>query len=99
MGVLSPARVEPRVAVNPAGRVLRARLEDGLFWATLLLVLAVFLFPVAYMAVSAFKPGSLEMAYPSVWVFESSLEHFTKVLVQHMPGVQLRISLLKAIIY
>ena len=73
MGVLSPARVDPRVAARPAGRVLRARLEDGLFWTTLLLAMVVFQFPVFYMAVSAFKPRSLAMAYPSVWVFQPSL--------------------------
>ncbi|MDP8922044.1 MAG: carbohydrate ABC transporter permease [Chloroflexota bacterium] len=97
MGVLSPAPAEPRVAARPPGRVLRARLEDGLFWATLLLVLAVFLFPVFYMAVSAFKPGSLAMAYPSVWTFRPSLEHFTRVLGQQQLAPQLWNSLLIAL--
>lgn len=97
MGVLSPARVAPRVADRPAGRALRARLDDGLFWATLLLVLAVFLFPVFYMAVSAFKPGSLAMAYPSVWTFQPSLEHFNRVLGQQQLAVQLWNSLVIAL--
>ena len=97
MGVLNPARVEQRRAVRPADRVLRARLEDAIFWATLVLVLAVFLFPVFYMAISAFKPGSLAMAYPSVWTFQPSLEHFTRVLGQQQLAAQLWNSLVIAI--
>lgn len=97
MGVLSPARAEPRAAIRLAGRPRRAYLEDSLFWVTLLLVMAVFLFPVFYMAISAFKPGSLAMAYPSVWVFEPSLEHFNKVLGQQHLAVQLWNSLLIAL--
>lgn len=97
MGVLSPAQIEPRVSARPSGRALRARLDDALFWVTLLLVLAVFLFPVVYMAISAFKPGSLAMAYPSVWTFEPSLEHFTRVLGQQSLGSQLWNSLVVAV--
>jgi multiple sugar transport system permease protein len=94
---LSPAQIEPRVSARPSGRALRARLDDALFWVTLLLVLAVFLFPVVYMAISAFKPGSLAMAYPSVWTFEPSLEHFTRVLGQQSLGSQLWNSLVVAV--
>jgi multiple sugar transport system permease protein len=97
MGVLSPARVEPRFAVRHGGRAVRARLEDGLFWATLLLVLGVFLFPVVYMMISAFKPGSLAMAYPSIWAFEPSLEHFNRVLGQQHLASQLWNSLVVAL--
>jgi multiple sugar transport system permease protein len=97
VGVLSPAQIEPRVSARPSGRALRARLDDALFWVTLLLVLAVFLFPVVYMAISAFKPGSLAMAYPSVWTFEPSLEHFTRVLGQQSLGSQLWNSLVVAV--
>ena len=97
MGVLSPARMATHVSARPASRALRARVEDGLFWATLLLVLTIFLFPVVYMVISAFKPGSLAMAYPSVWTFQPSLEHFTRVLGQQQLAFQLWNSLVVAI--
>lgn len=97
MGVLSPARADARVSARPAGQALRRYLEDGLFWVTLALVLTVFLFPVIYMAISAFKPGSLAMAYPSVWTFEPSLEHFSRVLGQQQLGRQLWNSLVIAL--
>lgn len=97
MGVLSPAQARPGAAPGLMGRAFRARLEDTLFYVALLLVLAIFLFPVVYMAISAFKPGTLAMAYPSVWAFEPSLEHFQRVLGQQQLSVQLWNSLLIAV--
>jgi multiple sugar transport system permease protein len=97
MGVLSPARTGPGVSPRLSGRTLAARLDDILFVAALLLVMVVFLFPVVYMMISAFKPGSLAMAYPSVWVFEPSLEHFERVLRQQHLAIQLWNSLLVAV--
>jgi multiple sugar transport system permease protein len=97
MGVLSPAQVQPQIEPRARARTWRARVEDGVFFAALGLVLAVFLFPVVYMAVSAIKPGNLAMAYPSVWVFQPSFEHFELVLRQQNLARLLWNSLLVAV--
>ncbi|MCC6174824.1 MAG: carbohydrate ABC transporter permease [Chloroflexi bacterium] len=97
MGVLSPAQAEAQAAARGHGRARSARLEDVLFAATTLLVLVIFLFPVVYMAIAAFKPGSMAMAYPSVWIFEPSLEQFQKVLGQQALATQLWNSLVIAV--
>ncbi len=97
MGVLSPARVAPRATTRPVGRTLRRGLRGALFYAVLTAVMAPFLFPVVYMMVTALKPGALPMAYPSVWRFEPSLEHFAKVLAQQQLAAQLWNSLVVAV--
>jgi multiple sugar transport system permease protein len=78
MGVLNPALRRPRRLVGELG-----------FYALLIAAMTPFMFPVVYMALTALKPGSLPMAYPSVWIFEPSLEHFRKVLAQQNLAWQL----------
>jgi multiple sugar transport system permease protein len=97
VGVLSTARARSHPAGRSASRELRRGLDDVLFYVLLVAVMAPFLFPVFYMAVSAFKPGSLTMAYPSVWAFQPSLQHFSKVLSQQQLGFQLLNSLIIAL--
>jgi len=72
-------------------------MKGAAFYAALIAVLAPFLFPVVYMALTAIKPGSLTMAYPSVWAFTPSLEHFGKVLAQQQLAAQLLNSLIIAL--
>ena len=96
MAVLSTARPRPRGAV-PTSRALRRGASRALFYVALLAVMAPFLFPVVYMAVTALKPGTLPMAYPSVWRFEPSFEHFAKVLAQQQLASQLWNSLVIAL--
>jgi multiple sugar transport system permease protein len=89
MGVLSPARSSSAGATWATGRGLRRTANETGFWIVLVLVMTPFLFPFVYMAVTAFKPASLAMAYPSVWSFQPSLEHFARVLSQQQLAAQL----------
>jgi multiple sugar transport system permease protein len=97
MGVLSTAQARSRAADRPINRTVRRGLEGVGFYVLLLAAMLPFLFPVVYMAVTAFKPSGLAMAYPSVWSFQPSLEHFGKVLSQQQLGVQLLNSLIIAL--
>jgi multiple sugar transport system permease protein len=52
------------------------------FWALLLLMLAFFLFPFAWMLMGSFKTQADFMSYPPVWLFTPTLDNYARVLVQ-----------------
>jgi multiple sugar transport system permease protein len=97
MGVLTTAGARPRTAELPIGKSTRRLLGVIGFYAVLLLVLTPFLFPFVYMGISAFKPGTLARAYPSVWVFEPTLQQFQRVLAEQHLAIQLGNSFLIAL--
>jgi multiple sugar transport system permease protein len=97
MGVLSATQARPRAERGPLTRTARRAISEVGFYVLLIAVLTPFLFPFVYMAVSAFKPGPLARAYPSVWTFQPTFEQFAKVLQQQELSVQLWNSLLIAI--
>jgi len=68
-------------APEPAAPTRRAAPRWSFGWTALTIVIAaVLLFPVAWLAAMAFKPDDVMFARPTQWLFAPTLDHFTYVL-------------------
>jgi multiple sugar transport system permease protein len=83
-----------RSAEALAWRRVKKTLGWALFYVGLALALAPFLMPLFWMVLTAIKPPALAMAYPPVWGFQPTLEHFVNVLERQHLAVQLLNSML-----
>jgi len=59
---------------------LRKRLRGGALNVITLVAVLLFLFPYLFMVTSAFKSRLETFAYPPVWIFRPTLEHFRSIL-------------------
>ncbi len=59
---------------------LRKRLGGGALNVITLIAVLLFLFPYLFMVTSAFKSRQETFAYPPVWIFRPTLEHFRSIL-------------------